>query len=108
MYIFNFRPMKPLNYGRLLKKLNTEEDQIKFLQQHDILKTEINCLTCSKLLTKVYSHKDYYYFRCLECAKKMSIRTNSLLSNSKVSLRKFTIMAYNLCSNYFNYKELQV
>ena len=44
---YQISEMRPMNFGRLLKKLTTEKDQVEFLQEHGILKQPIDCVGCS-------------------------------------------------------------
>ena len=82
--------MKPkLNYGKLLRKIETEKKQITFLQECGVLRTTINCEKCDNVMSDVKKHpsKKYHYFYCVPCKKMASIRTKSILSNANISLR---------------------
>ena len=54
---------KKYNFAKLLKTLQTEKDQISFLQQYDILKSETFCTSCNKVIGDIKKHstKKYYF-----------------------------------------------
>ena len=100
--------MKKINYAKLVGKVRTKEKQIKFLQECGILDTSKRCDSCDKELKDLYSEKGYYYFRCLGCKKKISVRRDSILSNANVSMCNFILLAYLFVANYWTYAQIQV
>ena len=62
--------MRPMNFGRLLKKLTTEKDQVEFLQERGILKQQIDCVGCLKKLTKLYCEKSNIFVSAALIAKR--------------------------------------
>ena len=101
---------KKINFGKLLRKLETEKDRIAFLQKYGILHTSIQCSDCDKTIVDVKSNSksNYFFFNCKDCRKKYSIRSNSILSNANISLRKLILLVYIFVSNFWTYKQIQV
>lgn len=97
-----------INFGKLLRKLETERDRIKFLQDNSVMKKEFKCSKCNILIGELTKNKNYFYFFCKDCNKKFSVRTNSILSNANISLRKFTLLVYVFAKNFWSYKNIQV
>lgn len=74
----------------------TNEEIIRFFNQKRILKSSLNCISCSVELSmkKSTANIDGYVYRCYsrQCSfyqKRVSIRTNSFLSVSKISLKNW-------------------
>ena len=90
---------KKLNFYRLLRQLESSEEQWEFLRTHKLLPSSIECEKCFKTLTKVYplSKPDapFKYFNC-KCSKKVKvpITKNTLMFHSNISPRMFLILAY--------------
>ena len=105
---FLFQIMGKFNYGKLLKRLQTRKDQIAFLHELGLIPKSRKCENCEKVLDVIYSQKDYNFFRCFACDKKFSVRADTILSNSKISLRKFVLLIYLFIANYWTYKQIQV
>ena len=103
-----FQNMGKFNYGKLLKRLNSKQDQLAFLQEFGLINKSRKCDNCDKMLDIIYSDNNYHYFRCFPCNKKFSIRSETILSNSNISLRKFVLLIYLFVANYWTYKQIQV
>ena len=100
--------MKHLNFGKLVKLLDTENKQIEFLQKHGILKKSDNCSKCGMHLDVIHRDRKYNYFYCNDCKSKSSIRANSVLSNANISMRKFALLVYVFVSNFWTYRQIMV
>ena len=101
--------MRGFNFARLLKKLQTGSDQVEFLQEFGILPKSRKCGICDKVLNEIFvKKKKYYFFRCSDCDKQISIRTDTILSNSNLSIRKFVLLVYIFVMNYWTYRQIQV
>ena len=98
---------RKLNFGKLVKRLNSEKDCVSFLQDFGVLHKTVKCTNCDKTLDEVHTNKKYFYFLCSLCKKKISIRTNSIISNANISLRKFTLLVYIFINNFWNYQQIQ-
>ena len=101
--------MRGFNFARLLKKMQTGSDQVAFLQEFGILPNSRKCTICDKLLNEIFvKKKKYYFFRCSDCDKQISIRTDTILSNANLLLSKFVLLVYIFVKNYWTYRQIQV
>ena len=86
-----------VNLGRLTPLLQDLKGQIEFLEKTEILPTKQTCTDCDQVLTK-RSNKGYFvYYRCTKCSKRISARSGTILSGSKLSFRRFILMVYSFC-----------
>ena len=103
-----FTDMRNINFGKLVKMLNTEKEQINFLQDAGIFKKSRNCSSCDENLNVIHQEKKYFYFFCNKCKIKISIRKDTILSNVNVSMRKFILLVYVFVSNFWTYQQIKV
>ena len=99
------KKVKLVNLAKLGSKLSTTSDQVKFCQEHKILPTEVNCDICNTPTSTVQISGNKSYFRC--CQKKYNLRKNTILENSKMSLRKFILMLYCFVTPTFTCAQVQ-
>ena len=100
--------MKKTTFGKLVMKLQSGDDQIKFLQDANILHKTKCCPMCDKVLEDIYKDKNYHYFKCHTCNKKVSIRSDTILSNSNISLRRFALLSYLFVNTLWGYSQIKV
>lgn len=69
---------------------------ISFLQRKDILKREVDCSICGGRMQKVIdkSRRDGCLLRCYRCKKMLSIRHDSFLSRSKLTITQSLLFIY--------------
>ena len=99
---------KVINFVKLAKKVDSDEDQIRFLQETNIFPIETKCESCNSTVSKIYVDKNYHYFRCVKCKVKISVRDQTFLSKSRISLRKFILLVYIFVTNLWTYQQIQV
>ena len=96
-----------VNLGRLTPLLQDLKGQIEFLEKTEILPTKQTCTDCDQVLTK-RSNKGYFvYYRCTKCSKRISARSGTILSGSKLSFRRFILMVYSFCQFNWTYGQTQ-
>ena len=100
--------MKKLNYGKLVKKLRSDKDQITFLQEKGIFPMTMECSGCHETLHEIHEKKKYFFFNCKKCKKKISLRHKTILSNSNILLRKLILLVYIFVGNFWTYNQIQV
>jgi transposase-like protein len=69
---------------------------IAWLRQMEVLKTTLTCIECSRIMNTIAdaSRLDGYIMRCSVCKSKLSIRSSSVLFQSKIHLRNFIHLVY--------------
>jgi transposase-like protein len=69
---------------------------IEFLQAHGIIRSEYTCAACDREMQLINdkSRGDGCIFRCTSCKRTKSIRQQTFLENSKLSLSHFIWIAY--------------
>ena len=88
---------KKFNFGKLACMLETKYDQVEFAQETGLLGRHGKCVKCNLLtdehLTFRSNFSNYVYFTC-KCGSKVSVRSNTFMSKSRLSIRKMLSMAY--------------
>ena len=97
--IEKFQNSKKFNFGKLCSLLTSKQNQVQFAQTVKILPKVGKCEKChgkptSDKLTYRSSESNYIYFVCDECKAKISVRANTFMSKSRLSIRKMISMAY--------------
>ncbi|CAL4087952.1 unnamed protein product [Meganyctiphanes norvegica] len=94
---------------RLVTKATPIIDVIRWLQEHQLLKSKMMCDRCEHFMTWKYNHlekkwKDGFYWKCenskcpnLYCTK--TIRAGSMFDGSKLYLKEWLIVMYNWSKN---------
>jgi hypothetical protein len=69
---------------------------IAYLRDKSILKSELSCDQCNVLMRTApdKNKPDGFFMKCNSCGKKLSIRTGSFLTRSKLSLAQFLVLFY--------------
>ena len=85
-----------MNHRNLVEITSTKENTIQFAQQHNYLITENYCNKCNILMETVFYEavRDKYSFYCKICRTRISIRTNSIISNFNLPLEQFFDILY--------------
>ena len=81
-----------INIGRLTPMIQDLKGQVKFLQNTEVLPTKQTCPECKKVLSKQSSRGYFVYFRCTTCKKQVSARNGTVLSDSRISFRRFILL----------------
>ena len=95
-----------INIGKLLGKISDLKSQIKFLKDTNILPNTQTCQPCNKVLTKLSIEGNFAFFRCSQCKRRVSIRKGTVLSNSKLSLRRFILLVYSFLQHNWTYNQV--
>ena len=111
--IRKYRKQKNFNLGRLLSLIPDQSAQIEFLQNLRILPTGQKCEKCSKATGDsimaqklvIPENNHYVHFRCSKCSTKISIRKGTFMYSSKLSFRRFTLLAYSFCRWTWTYDQ---
>ena len=88
-----------LNLYRLLRQIETSEDEMEFLRSQNLLPRTIDCENCCKTLSKLYPKNNpeakFRYFRC-KCShnKKVPITRNTFFYHSNITPKVFLVLAY--------------
>ena len=94
--------MPKLNLYRLLRQIETSEDQMEFLRSQNLLPRSIDCENCYKTLSKLYPQNNpeakFKYFRC-KCShsKKVPITRKTFFYHSNITPKVFLVLAYGFC-----------
>ena len=96
-----------INLGKLCSKLSTLTPQVEFLQSVNILPTTIQCSQCDVSLVKWKAEGQKVYFRSAACKAKTNIRQGTLLYMSKISFRRFVLLAYCFTNSEMTYPMIQ-
>ena len=85
-----------MNHRNLVEITSTKENTIQFARQHNYLITENYCNKCNILMETVFYEavRDKYSFYCKFCRTRISIRTNSIISNFNLPLEQFFDILY--------------
>ena len=110
--ICKYRINRNFNLGRLLSLIPDQSQQIEFLQTLGILPKEQKCEKCTKasgetiLATKLVipENNHYVHFRC-KCTAKISIRRGLFMFASKLSFRRFILLAYSFTRWTWSYDQ---
>ena len=111
-----------INFGKLLKRIPTLETQVKllqvtplkiwaniiisyFLQDRNILPKSSTCSNCHTVQHLLEYKKNYVFFRCRNCWSKRSVRSGTILSKSKISLRRFILLCYTFVQWTWKYTQ---
>ena len=100
-----FRKTKNINLGKLLKQIPDLEAQVSFLQKTNILPSSQECHKCKIFCDDLIFQQNYAYFRCKTCWTKMSIRSKTLLSKSRMSIRRFILLCYTFVQWTWTYTQ---
>ena len=95
-----------INLGRLTPLIQDLKGQVNFLQNTEILPTKQTCQKCNKVLNKQSNRGYFVYFRCTTCKKRISARKGTVLSDSKISLRRFILLGKALKYQNLNIAKL--
>ena len=79
--------VKRTNLVKLAAQLGTRATQVEYLRAKGVLPTQVTCQKCGDLVTKTEYCTNKTDFRCSSCKAKTSVRKNTVLYNSKISLR---------------------
>ncbi len=86
------------------------QNTIKFLRDHSLLKTQVNCDQCGSKMSLIVnkSKADLEQFRCSrkECGKTKSIRTKSFFENGKLTLMESTRLVFYYFLQDFTLEEI--
>ena len=113
---------KNISSSRLGKLLSNVRNQVDFLQMVKIFPTSV-CCDCENVIREYKIWRDRILFRCSKCQKKdfneVSIRNlsyyhssriiytflrrNTILENSKISNRRFVLLAYSITKSNWTY-----
>ena len=80
---------KRTNLVRLAASLETRRAQVEYLREKGALPTTTECQKCGEPVTKTEYCPNKIDFRCGRCKAKTSVRKNTILYNSKLSLRYY-------------------
>ena len=92
--VLNFRRNPKITLGKLILLIPTLATQVYFLQETHILPKSGQCGKCDNIQTELEFDRNYVFFRCHQCKTKQSIRKNTILSKSHLSLRRFILICY--------------
>ena len=67
------------NIVSLHDKIPTQEEAVKYLQEHEVVKKETECAKCGVKVTKTCTRNGYVYFRCRGCGFEESVRKGTFL-----------------------------
>ena len=83
------------NLVSLANRVRSSEAAVSFLKENGILHSRTKCSSCLTELTQMHRKPGsaYWYFHCVPCKAKVSIRNKTILSHSKIGLRTFIMMA---------------
>ena len=90
---------------RSCNKIPDLESQVSFLQETNILTKSQTCNKCNTVNGDIIYEKRYAYVRCNTCWSKTSIRKGTLLSRSKMSLRRFILLCYTFVQWTWTYAQ---
>ena len=99
-FMSNYFQMKKVfsskNLVSLANRVRSSEAAVSFLKENGILHSRTECSSCLTELTQMRRKPGsaYWYFHCVPCKAKVSIRNKTILSHSKIGLRTFIMMAY--------------
>ena len=96
-----------INLGRLMPMIQDLKGQVKFLQDTEILPTQQTCMGCNKVLNKQRSRGYFVYFQCSTCKKQISARRGTVLSDARISFRRFILLVYAFCQFNWTYDQTQ-
>ena len=88
-------------FFEFIKIIQDNITAIQYLQDKNILRKKINCLTCN-IDMRIQAHSrsiDKIILRCPKCKKTKSIRTGSFFSKSKLKLNTIVSIIYFLMAD---------
>ena len=81
--------------------------QLNFLQETNILPKSQSCDSCNQELTKPKCRGNFVFYKCTKCKVKISARRGTILSNAKISFRRFILLAYSFCQFNWRYDQTE-
>ena len=98
-------PGRKVNLYRLLHQLETEEEQITFLQKHKLIPENMTCLKCADTLNQVYplfsKASKFKYYKCpCNPSEKIPFTKNTLLYGSNLPVRQYIVLIYGFCYRF--------
>ena len=100
-----------MSHRYILNLTNNNFDALTFFRINLYLKEVINCPRCNNLMDTIVSSKslDGFIFNCKVCRKKVSVRKNSFLEFSKITMIQFIALIFfvfesNLKINNLNHE----
>ena len=94
-----------INLGKLVQMILDIESQVNFLQESKILPKSNNCEKCSEPRNSLEYKKNYVYFKCEKCQGKQSVRHGTILSKSRMSMRRFILLTYTFVQWSWKYSQ---
>ena len=94
-----------VNLYRILRQLQTIENQYAFLREHKLLPETINCPNCQTNLHQVYPINNpgakFKFFRC-SCSSnvKIPITKETFLYDSNRTISQYVILLYGFCKQW--------
>ena len=87
---------------RLLRQMQTPEDEFKFLIRNKLVPETAKCKQCDGLLDKIYPINDpgakFKFFRC-PCSNKnkVPVYQDTFLHKANISVKQYVILLYGFC-----------
>lgn len=84
------------NLVKLCDQIRASDSAVNFLKNCGILNKSASCRKCSAEVSLMQrkAGTGYWYFSCMNCKTKMSVRNNTILSHANIGLRTFIMLCY--------------
>ena len=85
-----------MTFEALLELLQTPEQSLEFAYLHSVLQRNFSCTKCHIPMThqRYVKSPDQWCLRCPKCGKRQTVRQNSVIENSKLSLKEFFVFVF--------------
>ena len=96
-----------INLGRLMPMVSDIKNRWNFCRRQTCCTKTQSCEKCDTMLKKQSNRGYFVYFRCGKCKTRTSVRKGTILSNAKISFRRFILLIYAFCQFNWTYDQTQ-